>query len=121
MANEDARDGNELRTASTVVLAIDVVGILVLALAGLCVQPRFVEMFAEMEIELPLITKFLLSIPPAVYVVLCSSLILALVLKEVLIQANATKLTVNIIVGVGELAYLCVYVIALILPSTKLM
>jgi|GEM_PF-6307254 len=108
-------------TASTIVLAIDVIGLLVLGGVTLSAKRAFAKMFADMKVELPAVTNTILSIPTAAYVGVFLSLIVVLILKEILIRAGTVKLVINLAAIVGGIVYLSVYIIALFLPLIELM
>ena len=121
MEDVKAKSGQGMAIASVVVLTIEVVGLLVIGGVTLLARAGFAKLFADMKVELPALTQFLLSIPTAAYVGVFLPLIIFLVLKETLIRAKTVTLIINLVVGCGAVAYLIVYVTALFLPMIELM
>ena len=121
MEDVKAKPGNGTAIVRAVVLGADVVGLLVIGGFTLSVRGEFAEMFEEMDVELPAITQFLLSIPTAAYAGIFLSLILILILKEIFIRARTANLVINLAAGLGGIAYLTIYIIALFLPLIQMM
>ena len=106
--------------ASMVVLIIDVIGGFVLATITLFVKSIFLELFKDLDVPLPQITQFFLSIPATFYLIIFSGLILALILKENAIKNKPLAFAINMAALVIGVAYCFLYVTALFLPLMQI-
>ena len=106
--------------ASMVVLILDVIGVLVLATITLFVKSRFLELFKDLDVPLPQITQFFLSIPATFYLIIFSGLILALILKEIAIKNKPLAFAANMVALVIGIAYCLLYLTAMFLPMMQI-
>ena len=93
-------------TASVVVAALDGIGLCFLIYVTTFVVPAFAKMFQELGSALPMPTQFLLAIPAATLDAAIALMLVGLILKEIMIQEKKLTLTINVVVGLGEIAYL---------------
>jgi hypothetical protein len=106
--------------ASLVVLILDVIGVFVLTTITLYTSARFEVIFKELNVPLPQITQFFLSIPTTVYLIIFFGVILALILKEIAIKSKPLAFAANMVALVIGLAYCVLYVTALFLPLMQI-
>lgn len=106
--------------ASLVVLILDVIGVFVLTTITLYTSARFEVIFKELNVPLPQITQFFLSIPATVYLIIFLGVILALILKEIAIKSKPLAFAANMVALVIGLAYCVLYVTALFLPLMQI-
>ncbi|MEI7945264.1 MAG: hypothetical protein WCJ02_01145 [bacterium] len=106
--------------ASLVVLILDVIGVLVLATITLFVKSIFLELFKDLDVPLPQITQFFLSIPATFYLIIFSGLILALILKENAIKNKPLAFVANMVALVIGIAYCLLYLTAMYLPLIQI-
>lgn len=115
-----SRRQRSLAIASMIVLAIDVVGMLVLTAMTLKTRTAFMDMFEELDVALPVVTRFMVGTPTVFYLVFFGSLVAALIVKEVYVKSKKATIVTNVAACFGGAAYLAVYVIALFLPLIHL-
>lgn len=106
--------------ASLLVLVI-AVGLLVLAAGAAIVLPaRFAPIFADFGVELPVLTRLVLSVPGYVQGAVLVAIASALVAKELLLRDNTTKLVVNLAGLLVALVFAAALVVGLFVPLTTL-
>ena len=107
------------RVASMVVLAIDVMVVALGCWVTTGVLPIFRNAWVDFDMELPLMTTWILSVPEVVFtaglLAVAALLVLKEVLIEVLIRNSIVNLMINVTVAVGLLAFINVLVIVEIL------
>jgi len=102
--------------ASVIVLAVDIVVLGVLALGMTCGRAKSAEMFREFDVDLPAMTQLLLSVPTGVSVLVLVGATALLVIKEGVVRKVSVRLTLNLLAGLGILAFAALLVVALFLP-----
>ena len=105
---------------SVFILVIDLVGLALLGLLARFTLPRFMKILEEFEVELPVLTQWVLSVPPTWYVGAFAGIGVLLVLKEIVIRNAAFKSGLNLLAGLALLAFAAVAVVALFLPLITL-
>ena len=110
---ESASEPNAV--ANTVLLAINCV--LLAAAAGITswLRAEFLEFFAEMGVVLPLPTKLVLCIPPAVHVA-CFGVAISLVVAKEFVLSARTSWRINLVLPAAVIICLIAYVMLLYLP-----
>ncbi len=121
MENEKSPRQKSIAALSTGMLAFAFAGILIAAATIIFTKGKFTGVLTEMiPGELPIITKlFVLSISSAAYGIFFTSLILALILKELLLRNKMVTLVVNIAAGTTAIICVPVYILAIFLPMIK--
>jgi len=106
------------RTASLIMLCLDVVGLLVLLFGFTIVVNKFRLIFDDLceGRSLPALTRFFLSIPNAVSVVFFAGAIVGLVYKESHVTNKTWTLIINNVVFVAAVIVFLALVIAMFLP-----
>lgn len=120
MNEQEAKKQTGWAIASMVVLIIDAIGGFVLTTATLYISARFYAIFKELNVQLPQITQFFLSIPTTMYLIIFSGVILALILKEIAIKSKPLTFAINMAALVVGVAYCFLYVTALFLPLMQI-
>ena len=105
---------------SIFILVIDLVGLALLGLLAQHIIPDFLKIFEEFETELPVLTQWLVSVPPTWYVGTFAGIGVLLVLKEIVIRNAVVKSTLNLVAGLALLAFAAVAVVGLFLPLISL-
>lgn len=116
MANEKTHGEKAVAALSMGLLAVSVFVLIVGGAGTIATRGHFAAVFKETAIELPLVTRWITSIPDNACAIFFVSLIAALILKELLIRSRKLTLTSNIVAAVAAMAYVLVYVVAMILP-----
>ena len=106
------------RTASLIMLGLDVVALLVLIFGFTIVVNKFRLIFDDLceGRSLPALTRFFLSIPNAVSVVFFAGAIVGLVYKESHVTNKTWTLTINNVVFAAAFIVLLALCIAMFLP-----
>ncbi len=104
------------RTASLVVLVLDVIGLICLVFVTTFVAPRFQAIFAELQIAMPILTVAVLSVPRIVYAVLIGASIACLIAKERSIADRRRTRNINLIALLVIVICLMVFVVAMFIP-----
>ena len=104
------------RTASLVVLVLDVIGLLCLLFVTTFVATRFQVIFADLQIALPMLTTVVLAVPRIVYAVLIGASIVGLVAKERSIADRRLTRNINLIALLAIVICLMVFVVAMFFP-----
>ena len=81
---------------------------------------KFRELFVEFEVELPLVTEWLVGTPTTLWLVGLAGIGALLLFKELLIGDAIVKLTINLLIAMVLLILASVAVIALFEPLTRL-
>lgn len=101
---------------SGLLLALNLLLMICLAVFVFYFSQSFVDMFSQNNLELPFITRLLVTLPRLIYA-LCFVLLLILALfKEFRIQDAKQRLKVNLLLGAGLLMLWGLYLLALFLP-----
>jgi len=82
---------------------------------------EFKEIFASLDIPLPVITLMVLSVDPIIYAAAFVLTIAALIVKEFVIANKRVTLTINIIAAFVGFVWLVFFSTSLYLPFVKLM
>jgi hypothetical protein len=77
---------------------------------------QFLRIFDNFGVELPVLTVMLLSLPGKVYGTIAITLGLLLLAKEWTITSQAVKMWINLLGGVGLLAFAVLFHLSLLLP-----
>jgi hypothetical protein len=99
-AGQEAK-GRIAPIVSLVLLVADIVATLSITAWVLVGMPACFDMFRELEVELPLITRLVVSIPRGLYVVVAIGTIGGLLAKEVLVRQQSVRAAVNAIVAIA--------------------
>jgi len=116
MSETDVKRSSGFAATSTLVLVMDVGGLLVLGAVCVAAIPAFCKMFAELNTALPVITQAVISIPRAGYAAIHMLLLAGLVAKESLIRDRSVTLTINVIAGLIGVLWVIVVIYALFMP-----
>ena len=116
MSNEKPQREKTIAAMSIGLLAVSVFVLIVGGAGTVATRGHFAAVLKETAIELPLITRWIISVSDNAYVVFFASLTLAMILKEILIRTKKVTLTANIVAAVVAMAYVLVYVVAMVLP-----
>ena len=119
MGHEDSKTGTHEARASLVCA----VGLLVFVCAvTLWGNVHFRAEFVRLGLDssLPSLTRLVLSPSPVAYILLFSTLIAGLFVKECLIKARHVTWRVDLLVAAAAGCYLLVYVLAMFLPLAPL-
>ena len=81
----------------------------------------FVDTFEKYSVDVPALTKFLLSVSGSVYFVIFFLIATALIVKEIFIKKKTTRLLINILISVTAGILVLVYAVALIIPLIRCM
>ena len=84
------------KIASPMALAVDVLGLVLVAL----VVPNFVSTFKDIGVTLPAVIRLLVSMPVVAWVLLFAIPILVLIAKEFLVSNKKITFAVNVAVAV---------------------
>jgi hypothetical protein len=120
MAADSTIRDRTMAVASAVVLVVDVTALVALATMAFFNIPSFRRVFADMGVALPLLTTFVLAIPPIVYVVLSILLAMALIVKEFLVRP-VIRLVINIVALPPIVFTAIALIMALVLPLLRTM
>jgi hypothetical protein len=120
-AREPGRGPAILAACSILVLVLDGIGMLFLVFGLVYVVPRFEQIFAEIEVVLPGVTRLALTVPPAVQAGAFMLLFGVLVLKEVLVGSARVRLRLNLAAGAVTVFAFAVYWLAFYMPMMKIM
>ncbi|MCD4824772.1 MAG: serine protease [Phycisphaerae bacterium] len=120
MENHKKQSG-AVNTVSLILLAVDIIGMLVLAVGSIIAQSKCSDAFSDMGTRLPRITILFLLIPPWAYIVFFGIIIAALILKEVFIRKKSITLAINICAGVFGLLYLPAFATAMYMPLNAML
>jgi len=122
MENQEAKQPAGWTRPSMVLLAVGLIGTLLLAVMTLRTAPKFKAIFLDLlgTTPLPPITEFFVSIPSIGYLVLFSSVMIALVVKEVTLKNKAWAFGINIAMLIAGILYLVLYTTAMLLPLTTI-
>jgi len=93
---EITRRTNFYKIASPMALAVDVLGLVLVAL----VVPNFVSTFKDIRAPLPAVIRLLVSMPVVAWVLLFAIPILVLIAKEFLVSNKKITFAVNVAVAV---------------------
>ena len=117
MSNERPQREKTIAALSIGLLAVAVFVLIVGGAGTVATRGHFAAVLKETAIELPLVTRWIISISDNAYAVFFALLILMLILKELLIRIKKVTLAINIVVGIAAIAYVPVYIGALLLPT----
>jgi hypothetical protein len=106
------------RTASLVVLGVDVIGLLFLLYCTTVAETKFRQIYDELLARepLPVLTALVLSVPQPVYVLVLMAVLAGLIYKESRITNRTRTLVLNLAVLVVGVALFMVFVVAMFLP-----
>ena len=105
---------------SIAMLVLDVAGMLALAALLELFRSRFREVFAQLGVELPVLTRLLLGVPAAAWLLAALLVSAFLVLKEVLLRGAAARLALNFAAGFSAMVIYCLGLSALFLPLVEI-
>jgi len=101
-------------------LAVDVVTLVLLGVCMTYARARCAATFEEFGVELPAMTRVVLSVPAGVVVLVLVGAGVLLLAKEGVIRKASVRLTLNLLAGLGLLGVGAVLVAALSLPLLAL-
>jgi len=116
MSEMDVKRSSGFAATSTLVLVMNVGGLLVLGAVCVAAIPAFCKMYAELGMGLPVVTQIVISIPRAGYAAIYILLLAALVAKEFIIRDRGITLMINNIAGLAGVVWLLALVYALFRP-----
>jgi len=84
---------------------------------------RFKNMFREMQLKegLPALTELFLAVPGGIYALGFGTLAALLIGKEFFLRNKKLTLGINVVVGIGLLAFGLLYILGLYLPMVSMM
>lgn len=118
MENQEIKQPAGWARPSMVLLYVDLIGIVLLAIMTLRTAPKFKAIFLDLlgTTPLPLLTEFFVSIPAVGYLALFSSVMVALVLKEITLKNKAWAFGINMTMLIAGIFYFVFYMTAMFLP-----
>lgn len=122
MENQEMKQPAGWARPSMVLLAVDLIGTVLLAVMTLRTAPKFKAIFLDLLGTTPLspITEFFVSIPFTGYLVLFSSVMIALVVKEITLKNKAMAFGINMAMLIAGIFFLVLYITAMLLPLTTI-
>ena len=120
MKNEPQTIPQRHRTASRILLALDVIGLLVLLYCTAIVAAKFRQIFNDLleGQTLPALTQCVLALPKTVSIVALVAAIGGLIYKEFRINNNTRKMIINATVFAAIVILFMVFVVAMFAPLT---
>lgn len=109
---------NRHRTASCVLLILDVIGLLLLLFFTTIVASQFEHAFSDLVgwNPLPVLTQVVLSIPRTVAIIVFGGTIGALIYKELWSSNTTRNLIINVTVLAAIVILLVIFIFAMFLP-----
>lgn len=109
---------NRHRTASCVLLILDVIGLLLLLFFTTIVASQFEHVFSDLVgwNPLPVLTQVVLSIPRTVAIIVSGGTIGALIYKELWSSNKTRNLIINVTVLAAIVTLLVIFIFAMFLP-----
>ena len=109
---------NRHRTASCVLLILDVIGLLLLLFFTTIVASQFEHVFSDLVgwNPLPVLTQVVLSIPRTVAIIVFGGTIGALIYKELWSSNKTRNLIINVTVLAAIVTLLVIFIFAMFLP-----
>ncbi len=114
------KPGKAAKVFSWIFLAMNVVVCGCLAALILTTLGSYRRLFARMTVELPALTRLLLSAGEPVLVTILGLVVVAAVVKEIVLPWVRVRLWTNVAIALVGLAFYCAYHFALVLPMHKL-
>ncbi len=110
-----------LTAMSLTALAVDLLLAGLAYYAMLFVRPRFLKVIEDSDTSLPALTEWLLRVPSLPFLLVVTTLVAALILKEALSRNWPVNLSLNAVVGLALLAFDGLLVVALFGPLVELL
>ena len=117
--NKDETKANQLKTPSTIFLAIDLLACVLLALILLSTHGKLLNMYKDLEINTAILSanaKILMSIRPVTYFISFLAIGAILYIKEKVIKEKIVTLIINIISGICLLIFVSLYLPTILSP-----
>ncbi len=102
-------------TVSVLLAVLNGLGVLASAFGMLYQRPRFVEVYADLGVALPVVTRMLIAIPSSV-VLFVALLLLALLIAKEFISNKTVPLVINVVWLLVGIAFAVLGAMALMAP-----